>query len=678
MQNNLLVKEFSTPFKSAPFSKINNQDFIPAIEKLIQESETQIKAIEENLQLPTFSNTIEALEKIGLQLDRVTSILFNLNSAQTNEEIQEITQNASKILTKFSSDVSLNTVIFNKVKSVYGTLDNLILDEEQKILLEKTYKGFKRNGADLQEDKKNRLREIDLKLSQLGLIFGKNVLDETNRFFIQIEEEKELVGLPSYAIEAAKEEANQRELKGWVFTLQIPSYLPFMKFSANRELREKMSIAFGSKAFYNNEKDNQQNILEIVGLKKERANLLGYNSYAQFVLEERMVKEPAAVFSFLEELLQKSLPAAKKEIEELKAIGLEEGILDIKSWDHAYLSEKLKEKKLAFSDEQIKPYFKLENVLNGAFEIANRLFGISFIERKDIEVYHSDVWVYEVLDENKEHLSLLYTDFFPRKEKRAGAWMTSFKNQSNYGLNTSERPHISIVCNFTKPTESNPSLLTFDEVTTLFHEFGHALHGMLANTKYKSLSGTSVLWDFVELPSQFMENFCYEKEALSLFAKHYQTAEVLPEELIEKIIISKKFMSGYQTLRQISFSMLDMAWYNSDISLVKNVSEFEQEVLQPTQLYPFVEGTNMSCSFSHIFQGGYAAGYYSYKWAEVLDADAFEAFKEKGIFNKEIAIKFKDTILSMGGTRQPMDLYLAFRGKKPNVTPLLKRAGLIN
>ena len=675
--NNLLINRFLTPFESVPFSEINNKEFLPAIEILIDQTKREISEIETNSDFPSFENTIEALENSGEQLDRVTSVLFNLNAAETNDEIQQITEKVSPLLAALANEITLNGNLFRKVKWVYDNHDPNELNEEQKMLLRKSYKSFKRNGADLDKEKKQQLKEIDQKLSLLGLKFGKNVLDETNAFSLHIKDESQLNGLPTHLIENAKEEAKQKDKEGWIFTLQFPSYVPFMKFSANRELREKMYRAYLSKAFNQDEKDNQQTILEIVKLKNQRANVLGYNSHAEFVLEERMVKTPKEVTDFLHDLLQRAMPSAKREIEQIKQLALEiDGLSDLQSWNHAYYAEKLKEKKLDVTDELLKPFFQLENVLQGAFDIAQKLYGLSFQKRNDISVYHSEVEVYEVLDEKNIHQALLYTDFFPRKGKRPGAWMTSFKNQSNIN-NNQQRPHISIVCNFTKPTKSTPSLLTFDEVTTLFHEFGHALHGILANTTYKSMSGTNVLWDFVELPSQFMENYCFEKEALELFANHYQTNEIIPTELIEKIKLTSSFMEGYQTMRQISFALLDMAWYTSDPEKIENVALFEKEILSPTQLYPSVEGTNMSCSFAHIFQGGYAAGYYSYKWAEVLDADAFEGFKEKGIFDKEMAIKFKENILSKGGTKEPMDLYLAFRNKKPTTMPLLRRAGLV-
>jgi peptidyl-dipeptidase Dcp len=545
------------------------------------------------------------------------------------------------------------------------------------MLLKKSYIGFTRNGANLSYKDKDKLREIDGKLSKLKLQFGENVLAETNKFYLQITNEKELSGLPDGVIEMAAQTAKEKKMTGWVFTLDYPSYVPFVTYSNLRELRKKITIAFGQRAFKNNVNDNQASILEIVNLRHQRAQLLGYPSHAHFVLEERMAKTPEKVLEFLTELLEKAKPAAQSEFKKLEDFAKElNGIDQLEKWDAAYYSEKLKQKLFDLDDEKLKPYFKLENVIEGVFKIANKLYQLNFKEVYDVDTYHKDVKTYEVTDQNKDFIALFYADFHPRAGKRSGAWMTSFKAQ--YKSNTkNERPHISNVCNFTKPTKSKPSLLSFNEVTTLFHEFGHGLHGMLANTTYKGLSGTNVSWDFVELPSQLLENWCYEKEALELFAKHYKSDEVIPMELIEKIKDSATFHEGMQTLRQISFGLLDIAWHGKDPSNIKNVKEFETLSFSATQLYPDVKNNCMSTSFSHIFQGGYSAGYYSYKWAEVLDADAFKYFKDHGIFNKKIAAKFKDTVLSQGGTCDPLELYIKFKGSKPNPEALLKRAGLI-
>jgi len=674
---NILTQNFKTPFSATPFSKIKNQDFLPAIRQLIEDAKNEIDTIADNKELPSFNNTIEALDYCGEQLDRVTSLFFNLNSAETNAEIQKIAQEISPLLTEFSNDITLNEKLFKRIKAVYEIKNELSLTPEQNMLLERKYKSFSRNGANLPDDKKLELREIDKKLSQLKLKFGENVLAETNKFEMLITDKKDLSGLPDGAVEAAKHLAESKNKTGWLFTLDYPSYIPFMTYAANRKLREKMAKAFGSKGFKNDELDNQQIVLDIANLRHKRAKLLGYKTHAQFVLEERMAETPEKVSEFLIELLEKAKPAAKQEFENLQNFAMElDGIMKLQKWDSAYYSEKLKQKLFDLDDEKLKPYFKLENVINGLFIVANKLFGLEFKKITHIDTYHEDVLTYQVVNEKGELVSIFYADFFPRPGKRNGAWMTSFKPQFiKEGKN--ERPHISIVCNFTKPTKSKPSLLTFNEVTTLFHEFGHALHGMLANTTYPSLSGTNVYWDFVELPSQLMENWCYEKESLELFANHYQTGKVIPMDLIKKIKDSATFNEGMQTLRQISFGLLDMGWHGQDPSNIKDVKAFELRAFKDTKLYPDIKDNCMSTSFGHIFQGGYSSGYYSYKWAEVLDADAFELFKEKGIFNKKVAKNFKENVLSKGGTENPMILYKRFRGQEPKPEALLKRAGLI-
>jgi Zn-dependent oligopeptidase len=665
------------PYNTAPFSKIENAHFLPAISKLIVETKAEIDAITSNSEDPTFKNTVEALENTGELLDRATSIFFNLNSAETNDEIQKIAQEISPMLTEFSNDMLLNEALFERIKTVYNQKDTLNLSDEQQMLLDKKYKAFSRNGANLSKEKKTQLRKIDADLSKLKLTFGENVLAETNRFELHITNEKDLSGLPEGVIEAAAQTAEEKGKEGWVFTLDYPSYVPFLTYADNRELRKKLAIAFGAKGFHNDELDNQQNVLRIANLRHQRANLLGYNSHAHFVLEERMAETPKKVKSFLNELLEKAKPAAQKEFDELTAFAKElDGIDHLEKWDGAYYSEKLKQKLFNLDDEKLKPYFELKNVIKGVFTVAEKLYGLHFEEVQNIDKYHADVKTYEVKDDEGELVAIFYADFHPRAGKRNGAWMTSYKPQQIIdGKN--DRPHISIVCNFTKPTASKPSLLTFNEVTTLFHEFGHALHGMLANTHYPSLSGTSVYWDFVELPSQILENWCYEKETLELFATHYKTGEVIPMEYVEKIKDSATFLEGMATLRQLSFGMLDMAWHGSDPSGIKDVKAFEVAAFDDTQLYPDVKENCMSTSFSHIFQGGYSAGYYSYKWAEVLDADAFALFKQEGIFNKKVADRFKGFVLSQGGTMDPMELYIKFRGQKPDPEALLKRAGLL-
>jgi len=673
----ILTHYFDTKHNTAPFSQIKIEDYFPAFQEAISLAKAEIDAIVNNPEAPTFENTIEAMDFSGDVLDRLSSIFFNLNSAETNDEMQKIAQEVSPLLSEFGNDIRLNADLFARVKTVYEQKDSLNLSTEQATLLDKKYKSFSRNGANLSEDKKNQLREIDKELSKLSLRFGENVLAETNAFEMHLTDEKDLAGLPEGTVEAARSLAKAQEKEGWIFTLDHPSYLPFMTYADNRELRKKMAIAFGARSFQNNEFNNEEIVLKIVKLRQQRANLLGYKTHAHFVLEERMAESPEKVMAFENDLLAKAKPAALKEFEQLTAFAKElDGIEQLEKWDGAYYSEKLKQQLFNLDDEKLKPYFQLEKVLNGAFTIAGKLFGLTFTEVFDIDKYHEEVMTYEVTDENNNLISIFYADFFPRKGKRNGAWMTSFKSQYvKDGQN--ERPHISNVCNFTKPTETKPSLLTFNEVTTLFHEFGHGLHGMLANTTYPSLSGTSVYWDFVELPSQVMENWCYEPEALALFATHYQTGEVIPQEYVEKIKESASFQEGLATLRQLSFGLLDMAWHGQDPSNITDLKAFETEQFKNTQLYPDVAENAMSTAFSHIFQGGYSSGYYSYKWAEVLDADAFEYFKENGIFNKEIATKFKENVLSKGGTEHPMTLYKRFRGQEPKPDALLKRAGLI-
>ena len=667
-----------TPFDTAPFSKIENAHFKPAFLQAMKDARAEIDQITANKAEPSFENTIEALEFTGQQLDRISSVFFNLNSAETNEEIQKIAQEISPLLSEFSNDITLNEALFKRIKTVYDQKDSLDLTIEQHTLLDKKYKSFSRNGANLNDDKKKRLREIDSELSKLKLNFGENILAETNKYEKHLTNENDLDGLPEGEKEAAAQMAKSKDKEGWVITLDYPSYIPFMKYAKNRELRKELSLAFGSKAFHNDELDNQENVLKIANLRFERANLLGYKTHAHFVLEERMAETPEKVHEFLNELLEKAKPAAGKEFAQLEDFAKELDHIDrLEKWDGSYYSEKLKQKLFNLDDEKLKPYFKLENVISGVFKIAEKLFDLRFEEVTDIDKYNEEVKTYKVYDTSNNFISVFYADFHPRKGKRGGAWMTSYKSQyQRNGENV--RPHISNVCNFTRSTPSKPSLLTFNEVTTLFHEFGHGLHGMLANTTYPSLSGTSVFWDFVELPSQVMENWCYEKEALELFATHYETGKVIPMELVQKIKESATFQEGMQTLRQLSFGLLDMSWHGINPTGITNVKQHETEAFKGTTLYPDTPETCMSTAFAHIFQGGYSSGYYSYKWAEVLDADAFAYFKEKGIFNKEVATKFKDNVLSKGGTENPMVLYKRFRGAEPKVEALLERAGLLN
>ncbi len=673
----LLTNKFTTKHETAPFNSIKTEDYKPAFLINIAKAKEQIDEIINNTDEPTFENTLVALEFAGQELERLSSIFFNLNAAETNDEMQKIAQEISPLLTDYQNDITLNFELFKRVKFIYNQKKSLRLTEEQHTLLDKNYKGFVRNGALLNDTDKQKLREIDTELAKLQLKFGENVLAETNNYQLHITNKNDLKGLPDDTVEMAKSLAESKKIEAWIFTLDMPSYLPFVTYCDNRSLRKEMSIAMGKKAFQSNEFDNKEVTLKITKLRFERANLLGYKTHSDFVLEERMAQNPKKVIAFLNDLLTKAKPAAEKEFAELSAFAKDlDSIEQLEKWDGAYYSEKLKDKLFNLDDEKLKPYFKLENVLNGVFEIAQKLYGLTFTEVFDIDKYHDEVKTYEVKDSVNQFIAVFYADFFPRKGKRNGAWMTVFKNQY-FQNEKNERPHISNVCNFTKPTETKPSLLNFNEVTTLFHEFGHGLHGMLANTTYPSLSGTSVFWDFVELPSQIMENWCYEPEALAIFARHYQTNEVIPQEFVEKIKESASFQEGMATMRQISFGLLDMAFHSQNPLKITDIKAFEKEIMQNTALYPDVAENCMSVSFSHIFQGGYSSAYYSYKWAEVLDADAFAFFQENGIFNKEIATKFKDCILSKGGTEPPMELYKKFRGHKPNADALLKRAGLM-
>jgi len=701
---NPFFETYDTIFGTIPFTKINITHYVPAVSKGIEEAKAEVDAIVSNADAPTFTNTIGALEDSGETLTKVTSAFFNLNSAETSDEMQAIAQEISPLLTAHGNEVAMNAGLFAKVKAVFEG-DQSNLTTEQKTLLEKSYKGFARNGANLNEADKETLKVIDAQKSKLSLTFGENVLKESNAFQMHLTDEADLDGLPDgikeaaaaeYKIKSKSKEESDDSSDNWVFTLDYPSYIPFMTYSTRRDLRQKMHRAFGSKGFQDNENNNEEVIQELVSLRAERAALLGYESHAHYVLEERMTKSPSVVFDFLDNIQEKALPFAKKEFEELSAYAKKlDGIDQLQKWDSGYYSEKLKKEKFAIDDELLRPYFQLEKVTDGVFTTAQKLFGITFHKRTDIDTYHAEVVTYEVKDENDKHLAIFYADFFPRAGKRQGAWMTSFRSQK-ITSEGDQRPHVSIVCNFTKPTETKPSLLTFNEVTTLFHEFGHALHGMLAKGTYSSLSGTSVFWDFVELPSQLMENWCYEKDCLDLFAKHYETGEAIPAEYIDKIKKSANFMAGMGTIRQVGLGKIDMGWHsightersrsatNTATELhpstplrMTSVKAFETKQLEGLDFYPEVKETMISTSFSHIFQGGYSSGYYSYKWAEVLDADAFEAFLEKGIFDRETAKSFQENILSAGGTEHPSVLYKRFRGRDAKPDALLKRAGLV-
>ena len=670
---NILNSVFETQHQAAPFEQIQTTHFIPALELEISKTLEEIDHICSNPATPTFENTLEALEQSGEQLGIISGILFNLNSAETSNELQEVTQKAAPLLTKFQNDVRLNKVLFDRIKNIFDKKETLALDPEQLTLIEKEYKGFVRNGALLSAEDKDKLRLIDTELAQLSLSFGEHVLADTQAFELHLTDKKQLSGLPQTSITQAEALAKEKNKDGWVFTLDYPSYVPFVTFADDRALRKKMSLAFGKRGFQKNENNNESIILKLVQLKKDRANLLGYSSHADFVLEERMAQSASQVNQFLDDLYQNALPYAKKEWEQMERFAEDKlDLKDLQKWDTSYVSEKLKQELFDFDEQILKPYFPLPNVLKGLFEIVERLYGLRFEQSDAIQGYNKDVICYEVFNETGGFHALLYADFHPRSGKRSGAWMTSYRSQ-----NQSQRPHISIVCNFSPPTNDDPALLSFNEVTTLFHEFGHALHGMLANTKYGSLSGTSVSWDFVELPSQILENWCYQEEALSLFAHHYKTGEPIPMHYVQKIKDASQFQQGLQTLRQLSFGYLDLSYHNENATEITSVKAHEEKKISKLQFTPSIEENCMSTSFSHIFQGGYAAGYYSYKWAEVLDADAFELFLEKGVFDKKTAQAFHDHVLSKGGTEHPMKLYKRFRGSEPDPKGLLRRAGLI-
>ncbi len=675
-QDNPLLGTFNTPHEAAPFDQIKTGHYMPAFAEGIRQGETDVEAIKNNTEAPTFENTIVALDHVGELLKRTSGIFFNLLESETNDDLQNIAQEVSPLLTKFQNDISLDPVLFARVKKVYEQKESLGLNTEQMTLLENSYIGFVRRGANLSDADKEKFRGISAGLSKLSLTFGENVLKETNAYELHITGKNQLAGLPEGALEAAAGKAKDKGKEGWVFDISMPSYLPFMKYAENRELRKELYLAYGSKSFKGNEFDNQENVKRIAGLRLEQAKLLGYKNYADYVLERRMAMNPAGVYALLDDLYQASYNVAlqeKKEIQEYaNTLGFEGEIMP---WDWTYYSEKLKVKKFDLSDEMLKTYFELNNVVDGVFGLATELYGITFKPNKNIPVYNDEVTAYEVFDADGKFLSVFYTDFHPRASKRGGAWMNDFKGQWKVN-GTDSRPHVTIVMNFTRPTETKPALLTFDEVETFMHEFGHALHGMLANSTYPSLSGTNVYRDFVELPSQIMENWATEKEFLDRFAKHYQTGETIPAELVQKIVDSQNYLAGYLSVRQLSFGYLDMAWHTLEAPYKGSVKEFEESAWKKVQIFPVVDEVCMSTQFGHLFAGGYAAGYYGYKWAEVLDADAFSVFKQKGLFNKEVAASFRKNILEKGGTEHPMTLYKRFRGQEPTVGALLERSGL--
>lgn len=676
---NPLVKEWNTPFKTPPFNSIKTEHYKPAMLYAIEQAKQEVNAIIVNRARPDFENTIVALERAGGLLNRISGVFFNINECMTSDQLQQIYMEIIPDLTAYGNDVSMNPFLFAKVKEVYDQRDDIALTTEQRMLLEKTYKSFIRSGALLEGAAKEEYRKVSEELSMLTNQYQMNVLAEQNAFFLNITNKKDLAGLPDYVIAAAREEAKARKQKGWTFTLQYPSFSPFMQYADNRDLREKMWRASAFEANNNNDKDNKEIARKIANLRLRMAQLLGYSSYAEYALEERMAQNPQTVNKFINDLFEASMPFAEKEMKEVQDYANAHGFVgQIQRWDFSYWSEKLKNDKYAMDPNMFKPYFKLENVKKGVFDLADRLYNIEFRENKQIEKYHPDVTVYEVYDKaDGKFLAVLYMDFFPRESKRSGAWMTAFREQYIDENGNDVRPLIQLVCNFTKPTSKEPSLLTFDEVNTFLHEFGHCLHGIFASGTYQSISGTSVYRDFVELPSQIMENFATEKEFLDMFAVHYKTGEKIPQELIDKLIASQRYLAGYMSVRQLSFGMIDMAWHTITSPYTGDVIAMEKNAIAKTELMPVVENSVMTTSFGHIFAGGYAAGYYGYKWAEVLDADAFAAFKEKGIFNREVSTSFRKNILSQGGKKHPMELYKAFRGHEPTNEALLRRCGFI-
>ena len=675
MENPLLT-ESTLPFGAPPFDKIRNEHYMPAFEQGIAEAKAEIDAIVANPAAPSFENTIEALENAGQTLDRVSGIFYNLLEADTDDEMQQIAEDISPKMTEYEMYVSLNEPLFARIKSVYDRRDSLGLDKEQYKLLEDTYKDFVRSGALLSPTDKERYGQYEEELSLLGLQYGKNVLAATNAYTLNITDRARLAGLPDFVTEAAAELAKEKGQEGWTFDLSYPSYSAFMKYSTDRELKRQLYMAYNTKAV-GGENDNLENVRRIADLRIKIANILGYPTYADYAIEDRMAKTPATVNAFLSKLMDPSLPAARKEVATILSFARENGFEDkvLQPWDFSYWTERYKDAHYALNDALLKPYFQLEDCIAAVFGLAGKLYGLSFEERPDIPGYHKDVKVYDVKDADGRHLALFYADFFPRESKRGGAWMTEFRGQSIVD-GVERRPFISLVTNFTKPTAQSPSLLTHDELTTLLHEFGHSLHGMMAEGRYESQTGTNVARDFVELPSQIMENWAFEPEFLNGFARHYQTGEILPADLIEKVKATQNYLAAYYQVRQLQFGILDMAWHSLTALPAEGTMEFEKKALAPTAVLPSVPECCTSASFGHIFSGGYSAGYYSYKWAEVLEADAFSLFKEKGIFNREVAASFRENILSKGSREDEAILYRRFRGHDPQPEALLEKLGI--
>jgi len=674
MRNNPIINKYVNNFEAIPFSKIVFDDYESAFNIGIDEAYSNIEILVSSTDTPDFNNTILYLENISPILDKFTNVYYNLYALNSDSQFKDLTNVFSPKLAKLSGDIYTNEKIFVKVKHVYENSNELTL--EQNRLVSETYLKFTRNGALLNKNEKVILLDIDNKLSTLGPKFSKNILDATNSFEIYINDKNRVSGIPEIPLNAASHLAKSKGYsEGWIFNLQMPSYLPVLQYCDDRTLRKELSIAYGIKNL-SGDFDNRELIIEIIKLKNKRAKLLGYNNHADYTLKKRMAQSSETVNNFLNKILEVAHPAAIKEIESLKDYAKKtDNITDFQSWDYQYYLQKLKKETFNFDPEQLRPYFSADNVINGIFTVANKLYGLEFNEISNIEKYFEEINVYKVTDLNNEFIGLLYIDLYPRKTKQNGAWMNTFKTQ---GLEDGiiKRPHVLISGNLTPPTPDTPSLLSFNDVRTLFHEFGHALHGLLSNVTYKSLASSNVYWDFVELPSQIMENWLFESETLQFFAKHYKTGEIIPQELVDKIKNSSNFDAGYMNNRQISLGLLDMAWYTADPDIIDDIEKFEKKVMNSTRLLPENE-SNISTSFSHIFSGGYSAGYYSYKWAEVLDADAFEYFKQNGIFNKEVAESFKDNILSKGNTEDPMILYKKFRGKEPDPEALLRRDGLL-
>lgn len=675
-KNNPLLEEWKTPHQTPPFAEIKTEHYRPAVEKGMDEARKNIDAITSSKEKPTFENTILALEKSSVLLDKVTSILFNMNESNTNADLQKIVLEISPKLTSFSNNIYMNEKLFERVKAVYEGEEMKTLSNEQKMLVDKTYRAFLRTGATLDKNAKKQYKANAEELSKLSQKFKQNVLADNNNYFMHITDKEELKGLPQNAINSAAEEAKKRNLEGWVITLDYPSYGPFMQYADNRARRQELWTAYNSKGNRDNENNNNEIIKQIANLRLQQANILGYKTYADYVLSERMAESTSNVGKFLNELLQSAMPIAKADVINVNEYAKNNGAdFDIQRWDYSYYSEKLKEAKYAFNGEMLRPYFQLDKVRDGIFKLYEMLYGLTFKENNEIQIYHPDVKAYEVFDGTR-FMGVLYLDMYPRASKRGGAWKTSFRGQyRENGVDT--RPLIQVVCNFSKPVGDTPSLLSFDEVETFLHETGHAIHGMLSDVTYESLSGTATYRDFVELPSQIMENWATEPEFLKLFAYHYQTNEPLPVEYIEKLKQSENFNSGYYCVRQLSLGLTDMAYHTITTPTTKSAEDIERHAMAPTELLPEVKGTTTSTSFSHIFAGGYAVGYYGYKWAEVLDADAFSKFKDNGIFDKTTAQKFRKEILSRGGTEHPAVLFRNFMGREPNNEALLIRSGFI-